>query len=203
MDKRRIYLILVVFALFIGGLSILEFTQGSVGQFVFDQMSYNYISGVMIPPQNSVDGALGGYSTIDGKGRNFNFLIRLPGAENSENPLDYTADGLKGSGKLDYIHFTFGTLKSFLYGDMKGAMLGTKLSGTYNMSCAAWAGDGNFKNNGNNFTGTFKIYGPMTYFEGNFTMELQGKKMAIISDHIRHPNRDPNNITKVQSTVYM
>jgi hypothetical protein len=205
MNKKRISLIILLFlALFIGGLSVIEVTHGGVGQLVFDQMSYNYTSGVAIPPKTPNEMGLGGYYTIDGKGRNFNFLIRLPGAENSESPLDYTSDGLTGTGKLDHIQITLETIKSFLYGDMKGAVLDTKLSGVYNMSCAAWTGDGNFYNNGNGFMGTFKIYGQQTYYQGNFTIELRDKRIALISDFIRHPNRDPNNITKVQNNiVYM
>jgi len=207
MNKKRIYLILLVLAIFIGGLSILEATQGTVGQFVFDQMSYNYTSKVVIPPivgNGSVvatNGSLGGYYTVEGKGRNFNFLIRLPGAERSESPLDYTQDGLRGAGKIDKIQITYGTLKSLLYGDLKGAVFGTKLSGTYDMSCAAWTGNGTFSNDGKTFTGTFKIDGSLTYWKGNFTMIQKNKTIAIVSDYINYNDR--NESLSYHNTFYM
>ncbi len=189
MNKKRIYLILMVLVFFIAGLSILEVTQGSVGQFVFDQMSYSYTSHVVIPPIVG-NGTLGGYYTVDGKGRDFNFLIKLPGAERSESPLDYTQDGLRGTGKIDKIQITFETLKSLFYGDLKGAVFGTKLSGTYDMSCAAWTGEGTFSNNGKSFTGIFKIDGALTYWKGNYTILQQNKSIIIVSDYINYNNRN-------------
>ena len=200
-NKKRIYLILLVLAIFIGGLSVLEVTQGTVGQFVFDQMSYSYTSHVVIP---SIVGnsALGGFYTIDGKGRDFNFLIKLPGAERSESPLDYTQDGLRGTGKIDKIQVTFSTLKSLLYGDLKGAVFGTKLSGTYDMSCAAWTGDGTFFNDGNSFIGTFKIDGPLTNWKGNYTLMQENGRIMIVSDYILY-NDQSNGSLSYHDTSYL
>lgn len=200
MNKKKIYLILLVLAI-IAGLSLIEVTQGSVGQFVFDQMSYSYTSKVVIPSIVG-NGTLGGYYTVDGKGRDFNFLIKLPGAERSESPLDYTADGVRGTGKIDKIQFTFGTLKSLLYGDLKGAVFGTKLSGTYDMSCAAWTGEGTFSNNDEGFTGTFKIDAALTYWEGNYTILQQNKSILIVSDYSYIFGNDPTG-TSYHNTFYL
>jgi hypothetical protein len=49
--------------------------------------------------------------------------------------------------------------------DFTDAIFGTVFNGNFNMSCAAWNGTSQFRNNGKKFLGTFMITGTMTDWE--------------------------------------
>ncbi|BDZ71699.1 hypothetical protein [Methanobacterium petrolearium] len=107
MNKKILILVIVLVA--IAGLAVLEVTTGFFSAMAFDQITYNYSSKVWIPPTNPEDpnsASMGGYYKINGKGRDFNLFLKLSGAEKSESPLDYTEDGLRGTGRIDEIKVT-------------------------------------------------------------------------------------------------
>ena len=127
----------------------------------------------------------------------------MPGAENKESPLDYTKDGLNGTGHLNNIDITYNTITSIWSGDLKGAMFNTKFGGIFNMSCAAWTGNGSFLNNGQNFTGNFKIDGPMTDWDGKFNLKDEGGRIKLQMNYVYYPNKDPQKAKNIQETIYM
>lgn len=180
-----------------------EVTSSNLENYLFDQIPYNYTSHIWIPPNSDKGASLGGFYTIQGQGREFTFHIVLPGAEEAESPLDYTKDGLDGKGKIDNIHVTYGTIKALISNDLVNAMFNTQFNGNYNMSCAAWTGNGTFSNKGENLLGTFQINGPMTYWEGNFTMKSEGNRIAVYSDYFYYPNKSPENARRVNKVTYM
>ncbi len=143
------------------------------------------------------------FITIYGQGREFNFHMVLPGAEEAESPLDYTKEGLDGTGKINNIHITYNTINALISNDLLKAMFSTRFDGTYNMSCAAWTGNGTFSNNGENLLGTFQINGQMTYWEGNFTMKPNGNRIEVHSDYIWYPNNSPEKAKRVNKITYM
>lgn len=195
----------ILIAVFISGFLIFGITSSAFANFLFDQIPYDYTSYLSMPP-NSPNGApIGGYYKVYGKGRDFNFRIVLPGAEDQESPLDYTADGLNGSGKINNIGITYGTITSLLSGNFKDAMFNTKLDGTFNMACAAWTGYGDFSNDGQNFIGNFKIDGQMTDWEGALKFTQENNKIALKADYILYPNdkKTPQNTKEVHKTYYM
>lgn len=200
--KRKWYMLIAVF---IAGFLIFGTASGTIENFLFDQIPYNYTSYLSMPPNSPNDAPIGGYYKINGKGRDFNFRIVLPGAEDQESPLDYTADGLNGTGKINNIGITYGTITSLLSGNFKNAMFNTKLDGTFTMACAAWTGYGNFRNDGQNFLGSFKIDGQMTDWEGKLNFTQENNKIALKTDYILYPhdNKTPNNIKEVKKTYYM
>jgi len=190
--------------LIISGTAAYGLTNGNIENYLFDQIPYNYTSHIWIPPNTSNGGSLGGFYTIQGQGREFSFHMVLPGAEGPESPLDYTSSGLDGTGKINSIHVTYSTISALLSHDLINAMFGTVFNGTYNMSCAAWTGNGTFSNNGTeNLFGTFQINGPMTYWEGNFTMTPQGNRIAVYSDYMYYPNKSPEMAKRVNKVNYM
>jgi len=190
--------------IFISGVAAYGITSGNIENYLFDQIPYNYTSHIWIPPNSDKGGSLGGFYTIQGQGREFSFHMVLPGAEGPESPLDYTSSGLDGTGKINSIHVTYNTINALLSKDLKKAMFGTIFNGTYNMSCAAWVGNGTFSNEGNgNLFGTFQINGLETYWEGNFTMKPEGNRIAVNSDYIWYPNKSPQNAKRVQKVNYM
>lgn len=201
-EKRKLY---VLIAVFISGFLIFGVASGTLENFLFDQIPYNYTSYLSMPPNSPNEAPIGGYYQIYGKGRDFNFRIVLPGAEDQESPLDYTSNGLNGTGKLNNIGITYNTIIALLSGKFKDALFNTKLDGTFNMACAAWTGYGTFKNDGQNFLGNFKIDGQMTDWEGtlNFTQENNG--IALKADYIWYPqgNKTPQNTKEVHKTYYM
>ena len=144
---------------------------------------YNYTSHVWIPPNSANGGSLGGYYKIYGQGRDFNFQIKLPGAEKAESPLDYTKEGLNGTGRLDNIEITYNTIQALLSGDFKKAMFETKFSGNFNMTCAAWTGSGTFRSENGEVPGTFKIDGPLTDWEGTFNIK-NDQRIILTMDYI-------------------
>ena len=199
---RNVYILITAF---ISGFLIFGVASSALENFLFDQIPYNYTSYLSIPPNHSNEVPIGGYYKIYGKGHNFNFRIVLPGAENQESPLDYTADGLNGTGKINSIDMTYSTLISLLSGNFKEALFNTKFNGNYTMACAAWTGYGNFTNNGQNFLGNFKIKGVMTDWEGTFNLVPENNKIALKADYIWYPHANKSNgsIRKVKKTYYM
>lgn len=204
MNKKILILVIVLVA--ITGLAVLEVTNGVLSALAFDQISYNYSSKVWIPPTHPEDptaGSLGGYYKIDGKGRDFNFFLQLTGAEKSESPLDYTADGLHGTGRIDQIKVTPGTVFSLLNKDVKDAMFNTLFKGNMNMTCAAWTGTTTFQNDGQTFGGNFTIHGVLTYWEGTYTLKRESFRILGTSDFIYHPNNQPSQAKRVQKSYYL
>ena len=169
MDKKvKIVIITALILVSVSGLMIYENANGTLLIYAFNQISYNHTSYASIPNDTQNGGSLGGVSNIWGKGNKFEFNLTMPGAENYEDPLCYTKDGLKGNGTIDSIHLTFNTIKDLYNHDFVTAMFQTPVSGHFDMSCAAWTGYGNFTNNGTDFLGNFKINGPDTDWEGTF-----------------------------------
>ncbi len=195
----------IIIAAFISGFLILGFGINTLESMLFDQIPYNYTSYISMPANHPNESSIGGYYKIYGKGRDFNFRIVLPGAENQESPLDYTADGLNGTGNINDISITYGTLVSLLSGDFKNALFNTKINGNYTMACAAWTGYGNFTNNGQNFLGNFKINGVKTDWEGTFKLIPENNRMALKADYIwyHHANKNDGSIRIVKKTYYM
>lgn len=204
MNKKILIPVIVLVA--IAGLAMLEVTTGFFSAMVFDQIPYSYSSKVWIPPTNPEDiseGSLGGYYKIDGKGRDFNFFLKLTGAEKSESPLDYTEDGLRGTGRIDEIKITPGTIYSLLNKDIKGAMFNTTFKGHMNLTCAAWTGKTYFQNDGTTFGGNFTIDGVMTDWVGNYTLKREGLRILGTSDFIYYPNNQTSKAKRVQKTYYL
>ena len=195
----------ILIAAFISGFLILGFGINTLESMLFDQLPYNYISYISMPPNHPNESSIGGYYKIYGKGHDFNFRIILPGVEDQESPLDYTADGLNGTGKINDITITYGTLASLLSGDFKNALFNTKLAGNYTIACAAWTGYGNFTNTGQNFIGNFKINGVKTDWEGTFKLAPENNKIELKADYIwyHHANKNDGSIKKVKKTYYM
>ena len=180
-------------------------TQATFESYLFDQIPYNYTSYVSIPSNSANENPISGYYKIYGHGNNFNFEIKLPGAEDNEDPLCYTKDGLNGTGKINKIDITYNTIISLVNGKFKEALFNTKFNGEFNMNCAAWTGYGNFSNDGQNFPGKFKINGPMTDWEGTFHVIQANNRIILKADYIMYPNnnRNYNNVVKVNKTYYM
>lgn len=207
MEKK--YIILIALALTISTLAIIDYSTGAVEMLIFEHIDYNYTHDVWLPPLSEDTGSIAGYYHIDGKGKNFNFQIMLPGAELFDlheingTQVCYDKNGLSGNGTLTHVQVTYDTISALLAKDLKKAMFGTEFSGVYNMTCAAWTGGGNFSNNGKSFDGTFFIVGAATDFEGNFTLSLEGDRIKIVSTYILYPHGQPNsnNIQKVVDKV--
>ena len=201
-EKRKWYIIITVV---ISGFLIFGIASGTFEGFLFDQIPYNYISYLSVPPNSSNDASIGGYYKIYGKGRDFNFRIVLPTAEDQESPLDYTADGLNGTGRINNIAITYNTIISLVSGNFKKALFNTKIDGIFSMTCAAWTGYGNFTNDGQNFIGNFKINGIKTDWEGTFKLVPENNRIALKADYIwyHHVNKNDGSIRKVIKTYYM
>jgi hypothetical protein len=200
--NKKLYILLVVV---VSGFLVLGIASSTFENFLFDQIPYNYTSYLSIPSNSPDEASIDGYYKLCGKGRDFNFSIVLPGAEDQESPLDYTADGLNGTGRINNISITYNTITSLLSGDFKKALFNTKLDGNFTMACAAWTGYGSFTNKGQNFLGNFKINGIMTDWEGKFNLIQENNQIALKSDYIWYPhaNKSESNIKKVKKTYYM
>lgn len=195
-------IILIIFILILGFLTY-GIASGSLEEIAFGSIPYNYTSHVWIPPNQENGSSLGGFYSISGKGEDFKFNIMLPGAENKESPLDYTKDGLNGTGHLNSIDITYNTITSLGSHDLKGAMFNTKFDGTFNMSCAAWTGNGSFSNNGQNLTGNFQINGPMTYWKGTFSVKEDGNRIKLQMNYVYYSNNNPQKAKNIHEVIYM
>lgn len=201
---KRYHIILLVLLIFFTGIGILEYSQGTVSESVFDQVTYKYKSHVWIPPSTPNGSSLGGFYNITGKGRDFKFYLVLPGAEEGESPLDYTKDGLEGTGHIDEIQVNFNTIWFLMNRDLKKAMFATNFKGNMNMTCAAWNGSSQFTNNGKEFKGTFFIDGVMTDWEGNYTLKEDGNRIALLAQYLWwHGNKTPESVHYVEHTYYL
>jgi hypothetical protein len=200
MTKTKIFILIAL--ILISGLALYT-ARGDLEKAAFNNIPYNYTSHIWIPPTHQGEGSLGGFYSIYGQGENFNFSISLPGAENKESPLDYTKDGLNGTGKINNIDITYNTLSALLSKDLKGAMFNTVFDGVFDMSCAAWNGNGNFTNDGKNFLGNFKIDGPMTDWKGTFNIKEDGNRIKLQMDYVYYPNKDPQKAKNIQEIIYM
>ncbi len=204
--NQKILIIALVIVLGICVLAVLEVTNGVLSGIAFDQMSYNYSSKVWIPPTNPDNpnsASMGGFYKINGKGKDFNFFLKLTNAEKSESPLDYTAEGLTGVGRIDMIKVTPGTIYALLTRDFKGAMFNTTFSGHMNLTCAAWTGTTQFQNDGKLFSGNFTIDGVMTDWEGTYTLKRDSSRIVGTSDFIYYPNNQKSQAKSVQKTYYL
>ncbi|MGB9980545.1 hypothetical protein [Methanobacterium sp.] len=201
--NNKILIPIFIFLIICGFLTI-ELAEGNMEEILFDAIPYNYTSYVSIPSTGN-SGTLGGYYQIFGKGTDFNFKIVLSGAENYEDPLDYIQDGLNGKGKVTSIEITYETISDLLSRNFKKAMLDTKFSGTFNMTCAAWTGYGNFSNDGKNFTGNFVINGTLNDWEGKFYLVPNGNRIDVPTNYIAYPhgNKAPGTITYINKTYFM
>jgi len=208
LNKNVAIPIIIIVAVFLLGVGIVF--SGVADDIIFDQIPYNYTSYVSIPANSAGQGSWGGYYNIYGKGRNFKFDVKIPGAQKPylerkdySDFLTYTEDGLNGTGKINEINLTYQTLISLIKGDFKGALFNTHLNGVFNITCAGWTGDGTFNNNGKNFTGTFRINGVHTYWQGNYSLVNEGDRIAVPAHYLFYPQGRPQQITKVNKTFYM
>ena len=195
----------VVILLIVSSLIIYETANGNLMGFAFDQINYNYTGYASIPNDTPNGGSLGGFYNIKGKGQKFTFNLVMKGAENFEDPLDYTSSGLTGNGNIDTINVTYNTLKDLLNHDFKSAMFQTPFTGHFDMSCAAWTGYSSFSNNGTDFIGNFKINGQETDWEGSYKFVPNGNSIAVITSYIWYPVglKVAGSITQVNKTYYM
>lgn len=202
--------ILIILITLITGILLVGFVWGNVEETLFDQKSYNYTSYVLIPPTSPEGGSVSGYWNIDGKGRDFNYKIVLPDAEDPHadeggNLLCYAKDGLNGTGRVNKIDITYNTLLSLYKADFKSALFNTRFDGVFDMVCAAWTGNGTFSNDGENFRGMFIIIGPATDWEGTFSLKQDINRIVLNMDYIYYPHAQKlaGNIKKVNKEIYM
>ncbi len=180
MQKKYIILLTVIIAL--SGLTILEYSQGTISGLIFSQMPYSYYAHVLIPPTNQSNGTyLGGYYKINGTGQKFNLFLNLTGAENSESPLDYTSGGLHVTGQINTIKVTPATIIALTQNNFKQALFNTILTGNMTMTSGVWTGTSKFQNNGQKFTGTFQIPGPHDLLGRKLHSHTKPKQHNIIS----------------------
>lgn len=199
MDKR----IILISAVVVLGLIAAGTASGVLINLIFPEIPYNYTSYVTLPAHSQDEQSFVGYYTINGTGNNFKFKIVLPGAENNEDPLCYTASGLNGTGKLDYININYNTVSAVANKNLTRAVFATPMNGTFNIQCAAWTGYGNFSNNGTYFAGKFKIDGPVTDFKGSFQFVPDGKRIKILTDYVYYPHLQDQLAKNVTNTFYM
>ncbi len=210
MNRNVLLVIGIIVVLSLTGLVLLEYSQGAVTGLIFDQYSYNYTSKVWIPPKDTsaspttaAGSSLGGYYQVSGKGRDFNLHMVISGAEKTESPLDYTADGLWATGHLYDIHPTWDTLNYLLNHQYQQAVLNTQFKGYMNMTCAAWNGTSHFQNNLTNFTGNFTITGTMTDWQGTYQIVDENGRMVLVGDYTYYPVDNPANVKRVQKSFYI
>lgn len=203
--NKKVKIGILLSLIIVSGFIVYESYNGNLMSFAFDQIKYNYTGYASIPNETQDGGSLGGPYNINGKGKNFTFFVQLRGAENFEDPLCYTKDGLNATGIIDSVNVNFNTIEALLNKDFKRAMFVTPLTGHFDMTCAAWTGYGNFSNNGTDFPGNFKINGPDTDWEGTFKFSPDGNKIAITTNYIYYPHgqKTQENIHYINRTYYM
>ena len=200
--NRKVTFGFAVMLLIVAGFMIYETANGNLMGFAFDQINYNYTGYASIPNDTPNGGSLGGFYNIKGKGQKFTFNLVMKGAENFEDPLDYTSSGLTGNGNIDTINVTYNTLKDLLNHDFKSAMFQTPVTGHFNMSCAAWTGYSNFTNNGTDFIGYFKINGKDTVFQGTYQFIPDGSRIDVKTSYVYYFVGETNT-SQVNKTYYM
>lgn len=200
--NNNIKLLLVISLIFIG-ISGYVVYSGNIEEMIFDKIPYYYSSDLWIPPSYEAISSLAGYYAIWGQGRNFNFIIKLPGAENAESPLDYTKEGLNGTGTLKTMDITYNTIYDLYSGNVKKAMFDTKYSGDFEMKCAAWTGYGNFRSENGTIPGNFIINGTKTYWEGTFNVKYKKNRIVLEMNYTTYPQKDHSNVKKGGNVIYM
>ena len=129
--------------------------------------------------------------------------MKLPGAEEAEGPLDYTRDGLDGTGRINNIEITFNTIHALLSGNFENALLETEFSGNLNMTCAAWTGTGTFSSEGGEMNGTFKIKGTITDWDGTFDIIKDNNRFVLRMDYIHYPIGQKNKAQSAYDIIYI
>ena len=201
---KKIIIIPSIIVLFIFGFLFLVASEPVFDGFLFEKIPYNYTMSAVIPSNSDDTASLNGFFNVNGVGKDFNFHIMLPGAEKAESPLDYTSNGISGNGKIENLNITFDSIKSIFMMNLVNAIFSTKLSGVFNMSCAAWTGNGTFVNNGENFTGTFLINGQESNYLGNYSLLRENNRIVIISDYgYWHAYRNDYTPTYVHNVMYL
>lgn len=210
MNRKLLLVLGIIVVLSLTGLIILEYSQGAVTGLIFDQYSYNYTSKVWIPPKDAsanpstaAGSSLGGYYHVEGKGRDFNLHMVISGAEKTESPLDYTADGLWATGHLYDIHPTWDTINHLLNRQYQQAVLNTQFKGYMNLTCAAWNGTSHFQNDLKHFNGTFTITGTMTDWHGSYRIVDENGRMVLVGEYIYYPVDNPALAKKVEKSFYI
>jgi hypothetical protein len=202
MNKKIVIPSIIV--VFIMVFLLLVATQPVFDGFLFEKVPYNYTMSAVIPSNSDATASLNGFFNVNGLGKNFNFHMMLPGAEKAESPLDYTSNGISGTGKVETIDITFDSVKSIFTMNLANAVFNTKLSGVFNMSCAAWTGNGTFVNDGKNFTGNFTINGQETNYLGNYSLQKENNRIIIISDYgYWHAYRNDYTPIYVHNVMYL
>jgi hypothetical protein len=202
MHKKIVITSIIV--VFIMVFLLLVATQPVFDGFLFEKVPYNYTMSAVIPSNSDATASLNGFFNVNGLGKNFNFHMMLPGAEKAESPLDYTSNGISGTGKVETIDITFDSVKSIFTMNLANAVFNTKLSGVFNMSCAAWTGNGTFVNDGKNFTGNFTINGQETNYLGNYSLQKENNRIIIISDYgYWHAYRNDYTPIYVHNVMYL
>ena len=202
MNKKIVITSIIV--VFIMVFLLLVATQPVFDGFLFEKVPYNYTMSAVIPSNSDATASLNGFFNVNGLGKNFNFHMMLPGAEKAESPLDYTSNGISGTGKVETIDITFDSVKSIFTMNLANAVFNTKLSGVFNMSCAAWTGNGTFVNDGKNFTGNFTINGQETNYLGNYSLQKENNRIIIISDYgYWHAYRNDYTPIYVHNVMYL
>ena len=181
MNKKIVIPSIIV--LFIIGFLLLVATQPVLDGFLFEKIPYNYTMSAVIPSNSDDTASLNGFFNFYGVGKDFNFHIMLPGAEKAESPLDYTSNGITGNGKIENMNITFDSIKSILTMNLVNTIFNTQFSGVFNMSCAAWIGNGTFINDGKSFIGNFTINGQETNYLGNYSLQRENNRIVITSDY--------------------
>ena len=202
MHKKIVITSIIV--VFIMVFLLLVATQPVFDGFLFEKVPYNYTMSAVIPSNSDATASLNGFFNVNGLGKNFNFHMMLPGEEKAESPLDYTSNGISGTGKVETIDITFDSVKSIFTMNLANAVFNTKLSGVFNMSCAAWTGNGTFVNDGKNFTGNFTINGQETNYLGNYSLQKENNRIIIISDYgYWHAYRNDYTPIYVHNVMYL
>ncbi len=198
--KNRVILPIIAALIIISGVAAYT---GDLEGVLFDMIPYNYTSDVWIPPSSNSSGSLAGYYSIQGQGRDFTLLLKLPGAEKAESPLDYTKEGLNCIGRINNIGITYDTIQALLSGDFKKAMFETKFSGNLNMTCAAWTGTGTFSSESGKVNGTFKINGAITEWNGTFNIINENSRFVLRMDYVHYPKGQKNEAQPAYDIIYM
>jgi|GEM_PF-3530636 hypothetical protein len=202
MNKKIVVPSIII--LFIIGFLLLVATQPVLDGVLFEKLPYNYTTSAVIPSNSNQTASLGGFFNVYGIGKDFNFHIMLPGAEKAESPLDYTSNGISGEGKIENMDITFNSIKSIFSMNLVDIVFNTPFSGVFNMSCAAWVGNGTFNNTGKNFTGTFMINGQISNFLGNYSLQRENNRIVITSDYgYWHAYRNDYTPIYVHNVMYL
>jgi hypothetical protein len=202
MEKKFLALIIIAAIIIVAG--ILEYTDGMVSGLIFNEVKYEYSGHVLIPGNGANGSSIGGYYTVNSSGHNFNMLMILTGGANeTDDPFDYTGSGLHVNGHIDMIKITPETIISLYQNNLKDAMFSSIFNGNMNMSCSVWNGSSHFQNNGHILNGTFNITGVQSDWYGNYTMNNTNGSLVLVGSYYYYPVTAPMNISYIQKTFYL